>query len=418
MLIRVLINSLTLLALISGQNACAQVTSSPNGKLMIVGGGLRASNQEIYQSFIAHAKEGKFGIIPAASGKPSQAAKTFADTLARYGVDRDRIQIIPIAIRDDSTTNDIDESKWNKNAWESELAEQVASCSAIWFTGGDQSRIMQALTDKAGSASPALTAVRTIYQDGGIIGGTSAGAAIQSETMILGGTSQQAFDHGTLTEYPGMESQENGPLVLGDGLGFFPHGIIDQHFDRKARLGRLIVALLDNPSKQKVGYGIDEDTALLFDASNQTGLVLGSGTVVKIDTQNAARSEEELGNVRISVLGPGDRIAFTNDAISINSGKKKIGSEYLELQQTHVSSLFSPYSGRLEEVLGFLLLDNSSTKELETRIPMETGGERTITFQQDEDTSGYWGYLDGQLDSYSVLNVALSISPPPNVEKK
>lgn len=391
----------------------ADASTNPQGSLVIVGGGLRASNQAIYQEFIDRSRGRKIGIIPAASGKPTEAANTFRNTLISYGVESDRIQIIPIAWRDDSTTPDIEESTWRKNAWKDEVVESISELGAIWFTGGDQSRITSAITDENAEPSPALETIRQVYAQGAVIGGTSAGAAIQSKTMILGGTSLQAFDHGTTQDYPGMESQENGPLVIGKGLGFFTHGIIDQHFDRKARLGRLIVALLKNPWNQRFGYGIDEDTALVYDATKRRASVVGAGAVVAINASHANRDANKLENIKVSVLGPGDQIAFPTHEFTINSKMSQIESEYLSIEDAHLSSLFSPYSGRLEEALGFLLLDNSQHSLLETRVPMANGGERSIIFRQTAETQGYWGYLDGQRDSYSILNVTLSISPPP-----
>ncbi|NET62088.1 MAG: hypothetical protein F6K47_40045 [Symploca sp. SIO2E6] len=208
-----------------------------------------------------------------------------------------------------------------------------------------------------------------------------------------------------------MESQENGPLVLGDGFGFFPHGVIDQHFDRKARLGRLIVAVSAADAQQAFGYGIDEDTAFVYDASRDKATVIGAGTVVAVDAAKATFNEVGLQGVRISVLGPGDVLEFPARKVSVNPKKSLITKEYLTLEQTHLSSLFSPYSGRLEEAMGFLLTDNANENALETRVPTISGGERIIRFEQTGDTRGYWGYLDGQLDSYTVLNVSLSITP-------
>ncbi|MEM9159741.1 MAG: cyanophycinase, partial [Verrucomicrobiota bacterium] len=328
-----------LLSLLAGLLSLASCHAAPDanenrGKLVIVGGGLRASNEAIYRSFIDGAQGGQIGIIPAASGKPAKYSNLFKEALISYGVSEDRIHILPIAVRDDSTTPSVDESQWARNAWNESIVEKARNLNAVWFTGGDQFRIQQSLADESGSDSPLLGAIRRMYSEGGTIGGTSAGAAIQSNPMILGGTSLDAFDFGSQSQYPGMESQENGPLVLGTGLGFFPHGIIDQHFERKARLGRLVVALLENEKAQRLGFGVDEDTALVYDAAQNKGHVVGSGTVVFVDAAKALATDTSLTGVSLNVLCHGDAISFADMQISVNPKKTVISEEYLSLQRT------------------------------------------------------------------------------------
>ncbi|MGV8981455.1 hypothetical protein [Clostridium sp.] len=57
--------------------------------------------------------------------------------------------------------------------------------------------------------------------------------------------------------------QVYGPLYLEKGLGFFRFGIIDQHFDKKARFGRLVKAAFDKEDKYDMAFGVDENTALV-----------------------------------------------------------------------------------------------------------------------------------------------------------
>ena len=107
---------------------------------------------------------------------------------------------------------------------------------SVYFTGGDQAKILAALAP-GGVRDPALTAIRAALDAGGLLAGSSAGAAMMSQPMILGGTSLEALVHG-VTENP----KEPG-LLIGTGLGFFPFGMVDQHFIKRGRLGRLVVAM-------------------------------------------------------------------------------------------------------------------------------------------------------------------------------
>jgi len=382
------------------------------GRLVIVGGGLRASNQEIHQALMAGLGEtGEIGIIPLASGRPVATGLKFKGDLIRHGLSADRIHLLPLAVRDDATTDDVDESEWATNAQDADLAAQIDGLAGLWFTGGDQSRITQTLMPTDEPPSPVLVAVRDLLARGGVIGGTSAGAAMQSEVMILGGTSPYALTGPARQDYPGMESQENGPLVLGPGLGLFPYGTIDQHFERKARLGRLIAALVGSPPNHRIGFGIDEDTALVYDFADQAGAVVGSGTVVMIDARHAKTEGDATTGIRVSVLGAGDHIQFPRRQVTVHDSRKLITSPYLNVPIADVSSLLTPYGGRLEDTLGFLLVDNAATGQVATTVTTPEGATADMIFTIDDHTKGFWGYADGQRDSYSIQNVLVTCRP-------
>ena len=110
---------------------------------------------------------------------------------------------------------------------------------------------------RGGRETPVLQALRALHAGGGLIAGSSAGAAMMSERMLLGGTSLESVVHG-LTENP-----DRPGLLLGPGLGFFRFGMLDQHFIKRGRLGRLIVAMAKTGVQK--GFGIDENTALFVD---------------------------------------------------------------------------------------------------------------------------------------------------------
>ncbi|WDC84706.1 hypothetical protein PL321_03310 [Caloramator sp. mosi_1] len=90
--------------------------------------------------------------------------------LIKYGVKEKNIFIIPIAVRDDKTTPDVNESKWAENVNKPEVVEMIKKCTGIWFVGGDQTRITKVLFNKDGSNTLALNAIWSVYQNGGVIG--------------------------------------------------------------------------------------------------------------------------------------------------------------------------------------------------------------------------------------------------------
>src|ERR1051325_6047783 len=167
--------------------------------------------------------------------------------------------------------------------------------TGVFFTGGDQMKITSQLGD-----SLIFRRIQEIYEEGGVIAGTSAGAAVMSETMLVEGGDEESHVIG-------------GSLRMAPGFGLIGGVIIDQHFTERGRVGRLIGAVAQNP--KNLGIGIDEQTAIVVERSNGF-YVLGSGAVYVIDGSEVSYSnitEEDLRktlsiyDVRMHVLSQGDR---------------------------------------------------------------------------------------------------------------
>jgi cyanophycinase len=165
----------------------------------------------------------------------------------------------------------------------------VKEATFIWFPGGDQGRLMKAL---ANTGIP--EAIRARYLDGALVGGTSAGAAIMSRTMITG----DAYDLQNIT----AAKTDTAP-----GLGLFPEAIVDQHFLKRQRTNRLVSVILDHPDL--VGIGIDETTAIFV--TGRSFEVLGKSSVVVVDARKASVDATPAGglatgrNLAMSVLKAG-----------------------------------------------------------------------------------------------------------------
>lgn len=172
--------------------------------------------------------------------------------------------------------------------------------TGVFFTGGDQIKITSQIGD-----TPIFQRIREIYDDGGVIAGTSAGAAVMSETMLVEGGEEKSHVSG-------------GSVRMAPGLGLIEDVIIDQHFMERGRFGRLIGAVAQNP--KNLGIGIDEQTAIVVERGNGF-YVLGSGGVYVIDGTEVTYSnvaEEEphktisIYNVRMHMLSQGDRFDLLN----------------------------------------------------------------------------------------------------------
>ncbi len=137
---------------------------------------------------------------------------------------------------------------------------QLAAATGVFFSGGDQARIMDVLAD-----AELLGAVRERHAQGVVFGGTSAGAAALSLRMIA--------DDGDPTVIDGDQ------VVVREGLGLLPGAILDQHFVKRQRENRLFGLVLKHPTE--LGVGIDEDTALLVTGGRYADVV-GKGPVLLV----------------------------------------------------------------------------------------------------------------------------------------
>ena len=404
-----------LLCLMAGLmiTACASVPEvsamepPPKGPLVIAGGGLSADTQTVWMSFITAAKpDGPIVIVPSASGAPVQSAQSVRETLERYDVAPDRIEVAKLAVMDDRSTPDVDEAAWRANIDRPETSALFEQAAAVWFSGGDQSRTTDLFLGEEGAATPALQAIRRSHADGMPIGGTSAGAAIMSDPMITQGDA--------LTALTGSESGE--PIGLGHGLGFFTHGLVDQHFGERARLGRLAVALMDlQDPATRIGFGVDEDTALIARSDGWIG-VEGNGYVTILDARGAREDMMESGAVRITgltlhLMAQGDTFdPGLPGLVPADWKQATIGSEYFETAQPGGGGMAIPGQA-LANVIGDGLIDNAQSQSIE-RISFDGSGRGVAyVFTQLAESTGHWGRGPDGEGRYAIANIRFDILP-------
>ena len=161
--------------------------------------------------------------------------------------------------------------------------DTLVESTGIFFTGGDQLRITSIL-----GGSILGSALQESYRRGIVIAGTSAGASVMSETMLVGGADDAA---------PSKEIIRMAP-----GLGLLKDVVVDQHFAQRGRIGRLLAMVAHNP--YILGVGIDEDTAIVINNSAEFE-VIGSGTVTVLDGREVTHSN-------VSDSSPQQPLALTN----------------------------------------------------------------------------------------------------------
>ena len=253
-------------------------TDSPRGAIMPIGGAeAKTGTRDILTRVIdlAGGPEARIVVIPTASELPDTGdryAKLFGDLGAGH------VDVLSITERE--------------HARVPSAVEAVERATGVFLTGGNQLRLSAIL-----GGTPLAKAVRRRNASGGVVAGTSAGAAVIPEHMIAGGATGPT---------PTPES-----VTLAPGLGLTNRLVVDQHFRQRDRLGRLLTAVSYNPFA--TGAGIDEDTALILYADN-TFEVIGSGTVTVVDPSDltfssidSARTGEPVSliGLKVHVLAAG-----------------------------------------------------------------------------------------------------------------
>lgn len=166
----------------------------------------------------------------------------------------------------------------NDDGLDFRAARLVREAEGVFLGGGDQVKLVTEL-----SGTRTATAICERFLEGGVVCGTSAGAAAASELTMAGG-----------------EVDEEGNLVeqyIGPGLGLLRYdAIIDTHFSQRRRLQRLFLVVASNT--QLFGVGLDEDTALVV--RGPIGEVVGAGGVTFVDGRDTVRFDnaEELSKGR------------------------------------------------------------------------------------------------------------------------
>ena len=262
---------------------CITRNKSVNGTLFIIGGGNRteAMMEELVE-ISGIRNEGYMYVLPMASSVPDSALIWAREDFSRTG-----IRNIP---------------GYNFRAGEITSNRQLDSlrnAQLIYITGGDQSRFMSVVLN-----TPLAGAILEAYENGSVIAGTSAGAAVMSRKMITGNQKKHPeSDAGFIT----IEAEN---IEISEGLGLLTNVIIDQHFIKRQRLNRLVAVAIENPDQ--ICAGIDESTALVV--KGKSARITGEGQVVVIRNRSSSKTVQNglLGadNLQVSVYLAGQSFSI------------------------------------------------------------------------------------------------------------
>ncbi len=275
--------------------ACAQATDpaaaggAVRGVAVAIGGALRNENEAVWRKLLdlSGGPGTPWVVLGTASESPQSSADNAAQQLRLRGAVAHTLPVSPL----------LKDRPVDQAVRDPALIAQVRAARGVFFTGGSQDRIVASLLP-GGQPSPLLQAIWDLYRAGGVVAGTSAGAAIMSATMFVDAPDVVGVMKGQLRE--GHE--------YGRGLGFVgPALLVDQHFLKRGRIGRLL------PLMQRTGYmlglGVEEDSAA---AVRGQQLEMLGGQAVLVDLAEA-RSDAAAGafnvqGARVSLLDAGDRL--------------------------------------------------------------------------------------------------------------
>ncbi|MCK9628032.1 MAG: cyanophycinase [Bacteroidales bacterium] len=178
-----------------------------------------------------------------------------------------------------------------------ESLAKLDGVTAIFFSGGDQVILSDYL-----EGTKFLEKIREIYKNGGVISGTSAGAAIMSRIMLTGTSASDTSD------MPEFNYIKENDVITAPGFAFLNNIIIDQHFITRKRQVRLINVLLDNPGYR--GIGIDEEAAIVVKPDN-TMEVIGTNRVMVFEPYKPdEKTNGAVNSFKLTLLSPGDKYNF------------------------------------------------------------------------------------------------------------
>jgi cyanophycinase len=236
---------------------CPSEARAQKGSLVIVGGGDRLlSVMKKFVDLAGGPEKANIAVFPNASGDPMDY---FNDIKSEFeAVGAKKVELVHI-------THD--------QAVDPKSVERLAGVTGVFFTGGDQVRITRDLL-----GTPVHEWLRQFYNEGGVIGGTSAGAAMMSRVMITG---DERLNPDTVRNFKYIKANN---VITVEGMGFITDAIIDQHFLIRKRHNRLISVVLEHPDLP--GIGIDE-TAAIAVMPDHSFDVLGEGNVLIYDARGA-----------------------------------------------------------------------------------------------------------------------------------
>jgi cyanophycinase len=374
------------------------------GSLVIIGGSERFNHREYWDEIVelAGGPGSRIAVFPTASGDPVKKGGWVISALNKAGADA---FLVPVAWKffDRSPQDAVSDPT---------LVAQVREATGVFLIGGEQDKIVKALFTTEGEPTPMLEAMWDIYRKGGVIAGTSAGAAVMSRVMIRSAESV-------------LETMLKGVRwgkEIDRGLGFIDDDwFVDQHHLIRGRFARTLVAMKDQGFKY--GIGVDENSAIIV-KNGKDARVIGYKGALVMDLSHAEHDEKlghfNLKNARLTYLDRGDR--FDLRTMEVTPSQEKLDDEKLDPK----SPEYRPGQKRpifFNDILGNTTLIDLMERLMESVSPVAIGlafdGHAAkkqpvdgfeFKFTRDDETYAWYTEQFGG-DDYTIVNIRLDIRP-------
>ena len=231
------------------------------GDLLVIGGAEdKLGKRTVLGEFVKRAggRDARIAVVPTASSLGPEIVEVYSALFHKLGA----AEVYGVRPED------------RAQASSPELVAELDRATGIFMTGGNQLKLSTVI---AGTAfGDAVVAARG---RGVTVGGTSAGASIQSSHMVAFG--------------PGGSTPKQRMTQVAAGLGLVENCVIDQHFAQRNRYGRLLMIVSQSP--QLLGMGVDEDTAAVITSTGDTEMlrVIGKGSVTLLDGTHMVTNAHE-----------------------------------------------------------------------------------------------------------------------------
>lgn len=411
-----------LLALAAAPAAAAHSAAGHRsaGSLVLVGGGLRDDNDQVYGEIIDRAGgngHARIGVLTAASvpesqdpnaGDPTKCSNSacngtyYADLFRRHGAAD--AEWIPVDI-DHVAEADSDR-----------VVAQVNSMTGFFFGGGDQYRYVTSLLHgSTHTDSKVLAAIRAKLANGAVVAGSSAGAQIAAGTdMITGGDSYEALRDGSSPGYF-ADASKLGYLPEG-GFGFLRSGLLDTHTGTSGREGRSLRLAADTGHKRV--YALEENTAVVVErpgTPDESLRVLGPQGLAIFDLRHARASRRDKGwsliEATYDYLTDGDRYEPRRWRVRPAADKKRLHPQDRAPVPANndVFYSFANHEGVPYSFLGTArALAQSAVQREATATTFESGPRFTVVFDKDRDFNSL---TDDGTTAGTVIGMTVSILP-------
>ena len=257
------------------------------GYLVPIGGAEdRLNEKKVLRALVDLNNAEQVAVIPAASSDPQETYRSYRRAFENLGVQN----VFFIDVR------------YSDEADKPEHLVMVAKADLIFFTGGDQERLVELLR-----YSKLMQSIIARHGVGVTVAGTSAGAAAIGNPMIARGN--------------GSDGLLKGGLFIGDGFGFLNNIAFDTHFLARGRIPRLAQLLSSGACTMAVG--LDEDTAAICRPDN-TFSVVGRNSVTVLDAKPMTYSDHARVAPEHPIAVAGLKISFLTEGMRYDLRRRRI----------------------------------------------------------------------------------------------